>query len=72
MNCSTVYYGEYKNYGPGANTSKRVAWSKSLSNDEAAAFLTKDVIGEKNWLRPAPSNFKRGSTIIAVKADGNK
>ncbi|KAJ4716530.1 Pectinesterase [Melia azedarach] len=68
----TVYYGEYKNYGPGANTSKRVAWSKSLSNDEAAAFLTKDVIGGKNWLRPAPSNFKRGSTIIAVKADGNK
>ncbi|KAL5790928.1 hypothetical protein ACOSQ2_005816 [Xanthoceras sorbifolium] len=68
---STVFYGEYKNYGPGADRSKRVQWSRSLSNDEAATFLTKDVIGGKDWLRPAPKSFKRGSATIAVKADGN-
>ncbi|KAI9182450.1 hypothetical protein LWI28_025512 [Acer negundo] len=68
---STVFYGEFKNYGPGADRSKRVLWSHSLSNDEAAVFLTKDVIGGKDWLRPAPKNFKRGSTTIAVNSDGN-
>ncbi|TXG64556.1 hypothetical protein EZV62_011550 [Acer yangbiense] len=68
---STVFYGEFKNYGPGADRSKRVLWSRGLSNDEAAVFLTKDVIGGKDWLRPAPKNFKRGSTTIAVNSDGN-
>nr|POE92145.1 laccase-11 [Quercus suber] len=42
---STVYYGEYQCYGPGANRTKRVGWSKSLSNQEATPFLTKDMIG---------------------------
>ncbi|GAV58267.1 Pectinesterase domain-containing protein [Cephalotus follicularis] len=41
----TVYYGEYKNYGPGANRAKRVRWSRSLSSDEVSPFLTKDMIG---------------------------
>ncbi|XP_038902622.1 putative pectinesterase 11 [Benincasa hispida] len=56
----TVLYGEYKCYGPGANRAKRVAWSRSLSTDEAAKLFTKDIIGGRAWLRPAPSHFKRG------------
>ena len=61
---STVYYGEYQCYGPGANRAKRVGWSKSLSNQEATPFLTKDMIGGQGWLRPSPTHFKRGSTIV--------
>ncbi|GKV21146.1 hypothetical protein SLEP1_g31154 [Rubroshorea leprosula] len=70
---STVYYGEYKCYGPGADTSKRVQWSQSLSEDEAAPFLTKHMIGGTTWLRPAPTHFKRftGSVTSLMKADEN-
>ncbi|KAK3026995.1 hypothetical protein RJ639_041756 [Escallonia herrerae] len=68
---STAYYGEYKCYGPGANRSKRVGWSHSLSSDEAAPFLSKSMIGGRGWLRPTPTHFRRNSTIALVKADGN-
>ncbi|KAJ6402820.1 hypothetical protein OIU84_014849 [Salix udensis] len=61
---STVFYSEYKCYGPGADRSKRVGWSRNLSDDDAAPLLTKDMIGGSSWLRPAPTTFKRGSTII--------
>lgn len=67
---STVCYGEYKCYGPGANRTKRVKWSSSLSSDEAAPFLTMDMIGGRDWLRPVPTHFKRGSTIVTEQADG--
>ncbi|XP_010526612.1 PREDICTED: putative pectinesterase 11 [Tarenaya hassleriana] len=60
---STVYYGEYRCYGDGADRSKRVKWSKQLSDEEAAAFLSKDMIGGKDWLRPAPSHFRTSSHI---------
>ncbi|XVF67736.1 hypothetical protein PTKIN_Ptkin10aG0145900 [Pterospermum kingtungense] len=68
---STVYYGEYKCYGPGADTSKRVQWSHNLSDDEAAPFLTKDMIGGRGWLRPTPTGFKRRSGTIATVVDEN-
>ncbi|CAH2061583.1 unnamed protein product [Thlaspi arvense] len=55
---NTVYYGEYKCYGPGADRRQRVKWSKELSEEEASVFLSKDFIGGKDWLRPAPSHFK--------------
>ncbi|EFH56650.1 pectinesterase family protein [Arabidopsis lyrata subsp. lyrata] len=60
---NTVYYGEYKCYGPGADRGQRVKWSKQLSDDEATVFLSKDFIGGKDWLRPAPSHFKKWSQI---------
>ncbi|KGN61801.1 hypothetical protein Csa_006548 [Cucumis sativus] len=56
----TVLYGEYKCYGLGANRDKRVVWSRSLSTDEASKLFTKDIIGGRAWLRPAPSHFKGG------------
>ncbi|GLT42798.1 hypothetical protein SLA2020_167810 [Shorea laevis] len=70
---STVYYGEYKCYGPGADTSKRVQWSQSLSENQAAPFMTIDMIGGRSWLRPTPSHFKRftGSIANVMKADEN-
>ncbi|KAL5563014.1 hypothetical protein UlMin_032761 [Ulmus minor] len=67
---SSVYYGEYECSGPGADRSKRVEWSQSLSSDEAAPFLTKDLIGGKDWLRDLPTQFKRGSTLISADCIG--
>ncbi|KAM7475007.1 hypothetical protein LguiB_022250 [Lonicera macranthoides] len=64
---STVYYGEYKCYGPGSNRSKRVGWSRSLSSDEASPFLTKSMIGGRAWLRPTPTHFKKLSNISTLK-----
>ncbi|KAI3815149.1 hypothetical protein L1987_14805 [Smallanthus sonchifolius] len=55
----TVYYGEYKCYGPGADRSKRVGWSRELSRDEIAPFLNKTMIGGGSWLRPPPTHFKK-------------
>ncbi|KAF2290093.1 hypothetical protein GH714_002085 [Hevea brasiliensis] len=48
---STVFYAEYKCYGPGANRAHRVEWSQSLSMEEAAPYLTKAMIGGQSWLR---------------------
>ncbi|KAL2242008.1 putative pectinesterase 11 [Sesamum indicum] len=55
----TAYYGEYKCYGAGASTSKRVKWSRSLSSQEAAPFLREDMIGGSSWIRSVPSHFRR-------------
>ncbi|KAG8655993.1 putative pectinesterase 11 [Manihot esculenta] len=68
---STVFYAEYKCYGPGANRAQRVEWSRSLSKEEAAPFLTKAMIGGQRWLRRAPTYFKRGSTIIKGHVGNN-
>ncbi|KAM7251727.1 hypothetical protein ACFE04_023610 [Oxalis oulophora] len=59
---STVFYGEYKNYGPGAKVSKRVDWSRSLTDEEAKPFLTKDMIG-REWLRSVPTKFIDRATV---------
>ncbi|KAL0773887.1 hypothetical protein Bca101_039038 [Brassica carinata] len=59
----TVYYGEYKCYGPGADRTQRVKWSKQVSDDEATVFLSKDFIGGKDWLRPVPSHFKNAPKL---------
>ncbi|KGN62612.1 putative pectinesterase 11 [Cucumis sativus] len=57
---STVYYGQYKCYGKGANTSRRVSWSfTNMTAQDAAPFFTKSFIGAADWLRPVPNRFKR-------------
>ncbi|CAK9872176.1 unnamed protein product, partial [Sphagnum jensenii] len=40
----TVYYGQYKCYGPGANENARVAWSHELADEEAQPFLNLSFI----------------------------
>ncbi|KAJ8442574.1 hypothetical protein Cgig2_026516 [Carnegiea gigantea] len=47
---STVYYGEYECYGPGANRSGRVEWSRSLTTEEAS-IISKDMIDGKSWIK---------------------
>jgi pectinesterase len=43
----TAYYAEYKNFGPGAATFKRVAWSKQLTKKEAKQYTMENIFG--NW-----------------------
>lgn len=47
---STVYYGEYECFGPGANRSGRVEWSRSLTTEEAS-IISKDMINCKSWIK---------------------
>lgn len=52
--CRTVYYGEYKNSGPGADMSRRVKYAKRLSDEEARYFTRAGFINAKTWLLPPP------------------
>jgi len=40
----TVYYAERGNTGPGADTTKRVAWSKVLSDEEVKKYCAQEVL----------------------------
>uniref|UniRef100_A0A7N0TE03 pectinesterase n=1 Tax=Kalanchoe fedtschenkoi TaxID=63787 RepID=A0A7N0TE03_KALFE len=64
----TVYYGEHKCFGPGAKRTRRVAWSQNLTSDEAAPFLTTNLIGGRGWLRPTPKHFKTPTSSTTVPA----
>ncbi|HMO62408.1 MAG TPA: pectinesterase family protein [Ferruginibacter sp.] len=51
-NEKTVLYGEYKNTGPGADTIKRVAWSKQLSDEEVKAYSIHNIFSTVNTAEP--------------------
>ncbi|PPS05182.1 hypothetical protein GOBAR_AA15465 [Gossypium barbadense] len=68
---SSVFYREYKCYGPGANTSKRVEWSQKLTAEEAKVFLTKNMIGGKSWIRSTLKHVKKVSTAISNNSTGH-
>jgi pectinesterase len=42
----TTFYGEFESKGPGANPSKRVAWSHTLSAEEANQYTTQNILGD--------------------------
>jgi pectinesterase len=46
----TARYAEYEDYGPGADASARVPWSKQLTADQAAACNSQNVLG--GWTPP--------------------
>ncbi|KAL2620249.1 hypothetical protein R1flu_000454 [Riccia fluitans] len=46
----TVFYGEYKCFGPGANRKGREVWCYELSDKQVKPFLTVDWIDGKDWL----------------------
>lgn len=47
-NEETVFYAEYQNYGPGADTGKRVSYGVQLPNERG--FTIQDVLkGKDNW-----------------------
>ncbi|KAK9056258.1 hypothetical protein SSX86_027348 [Deinandra increscens subsp. villosa] len=59
----TLYYGEYKNTGPGSSTSKRVDWKGYhviTSSTEAAKFTVRKFIGGGKWLPATNVPFTSG------------
>ncbi|GAV75903.1 Pectinesterase domain-containing protein [Cephalotus follicularis] len=46
----TVFYGQYKCLGPGANFGGRVPWSRELTQQEANPFISIDFIDGHEWL----------------------
>jgi pectinesterase len=50
-NYKTTRYAEHKNYGVSADPSKRVAWSKQLTDEEAKRYTLKNVFGNWNPLK---------------------
>ncbi|KAH6555628.1 hypothetical protein KP509_13G037800 [Ceratopteris richardii] len=49
-NQQTVFYGEYKCFGPGANSAGRAKWSKQLTPEQAKPFLSVAFIDGNQWL----------------------
>src|SRR5260221_993879 len=45
-NYKTTRYSEYKNYGPSADSSKRMEWSKQLTEEEVKKYTLKNIFGE--------------------------
>ncbi|GAA0161416.1 hypothetical protein Leryth_014594 [Lithospermum erythrorhizon] len=45
----TAYFGEFANYGPGAKTSGRVSWTKTLSRNQVEPYLRLEK--RFNWLK---------------------
>ncbi|CAL5323015.1 unnamed protein product [Camellia sinensis] len=59
-NLETLYYGEYKNYGPGSSTKSRVKWSgfHDMRNKTVAQnFSVAKLIGGDSWLPQAGIPF---------------
>lgn len=57
-NEKTAFYAEYKNYGKGAATNLRVAWSKQLTGTQAMDYTLENIFSgaitpDTNWFRPA-------------------
>ncbi|CAN0919048.1 Probable pectinesterase 53 [Linum grandiflorum] len=46
----TVFYGQYKCWGPGANFGGRVSWSRELTDAEAEPFVSLGFIDGHEWL----------------------
>ncbi|KAK4840161.1 hypothetical protein QYF36_001326 [Acer negundo] len=46
----TVFYGQYKCSGPGAEYGGRVPWSRELTQEEANPFISLDFIDGYRWL----------------------
>ncbi|XP_073044049.1 probable pectinesterase 53 isoform X2 [Primulina eburnea] len=46
----TVFYGQYKCSGPGANHAGRVSWSRELTDEEAKPFISLTFIDGSEWV----------------------
>ncbi|CAA0824683.1 Probable pectinesterase/pectinesterase inhibitor 61 [Striga hermonthica] len=63
----TLYYGEYKNYGPGAVTMQRVNWTgyhAIMPTDEANKFTVGRFLSGSSWLPLTGVAFEGGLGIV--------
>ncbi|KAM6598333.1 hypothetical protein CsatA_017942 [Cannabis sativa] len=51
---NTVFFGEYKNSGPGASTGGRSKFTKLLTYDQAKPYISLGFIKGSTWLLPPP------------------
>ncbi|KAG0523834.1 hypothetical protein BDA96_07G157100 [Sorghum bicolor] len=59
----TLWYAEYGNRGPGADTAGRVAWpgyKKVISKEEADKFTVQNFLHAEPWLKPTGTPVKYG------------
>ncbi|KAL9672310.1 hypothetical protein QQ045_028560 [Rhodiola kirilowii] len=56
----TCFYGEYGNRGLGANTSRRVRWSKKLTKNQALFFTVQRFIAGNKWIPASRVPFVAG------------
>ncbi|CAO2202053.1 unnamed protein product [Urochloa humidicola] len=59
----TLWYAEYANRGPGADTAGRVNWpgyKKVITKEEAAEFTVQNFLHAEPWLKPAGAPVKYG------------
>uniref|UniRef100_A0A2P2NZ94 Pectinesterase n=1 Tax=Rhizophora mucronata TaxID=61149 RepID=A0A2P2NZ94_RHIMU len=59
----TLYYGEYRNKGPGSDTSKRVNWPGYhviTRASEARKFTVAELIQGGTWLQPTGVDYTEG------------
>ncbi|KAK4285122.1 hypothetical protein QN277_001864 [Acacia crassicarpa] len=60
---STLYFGEYKNFGPGSSTKNRVNWKSYhviTSATEASSFTVNGLIAGSTWLPSTGVPFASG------------
>ncbi|KAL1202319.1 Pectinesterase/pectinesterase inhibitor 18 [Cardamine amara subsp. amara] len=60
---STLFYGEYENKGPGANTNNRVSWKgfKVITDTkEAANYTVAIILHDEMWLKSTGVPFENG------------
>ncbi|ONK68484.1 uncharacterized protein A4U43_C05F12210 [Asparagus officinalis] len=47
----TVFYGQYKCFGPGSNHNGRVTWARELTDEEAKPFVSLSFIDGTEWIK---------------------
>ncbi|KAL5795425.1 hypothetical protein ACOSQ2_000245 [Xanthoceras sorbifolium] len=52
----TVFFGEYKSCGPGANPATRAKFTKQLIEEQARPFMVLGYIQGSQWLLPSSSS----------------
>ncbi|PSR92928.1 Pectinesterase [Actinidia chinensis var. chinensis] len=58
----TIFYAEYKNFGPGSSTKNRVKWKelRNMTNKQATKFTVKSFIDGDKWLPETGVKHKPG------------
>ncbi|KAJ6311265.1 hypothetical protein OIU77_013103 [Salix suchowensis] len=65
----TIYYGEFQNYGPGSNTSRRVQWPgfNLMNATQAANFTVYNFTMGDTWLPYTDIPFSGGLSLIIYR-----